>query len=70
METDMRELQNALSELRDLGMNKTQITERLNGLISVRTLRRYELGEPPKNKAVVPLIEDLLIQVRAEKGVL
>lgn len=64
----MSRLQDILSELRDSGLNKVEISNRLNGLISVRTLRRYELGEKPKNPAFINLFEDLLIQVKVEKG--
>ena len=66
----MSRLQDILSEMRKLGYNKTQISDMLNNLISVRTLRRYELGTQPKNQAVVQLFEEALIRAKLESGAL
>ena len=54
--------------MRELGYNKTEISDLLNNLISVRTLRRYELGTQPKNQAVIQLFEDALIKAKLESG--
>lgn len=66
----MSRLQDILSEMRDLGYNKTDISNLLNGMVSVRTLRRYELGTPPKNAAIVQLFEDALIKAKLQSGAL
>lgn len=70
MGKNMSRLQDILSEMRELGYNKTEISNLLNNLISVRTLRRYELGTQPKNPAVVQLFEDALIKAKLESGAL
>ena len=64
----MSRLQDILLELKELGYNKTEISNLLNNLISVRTLRRYELGTKPKNKAVIQLFEEALIKAKLESG--
>lgn len=66
----MSRLQDILSELRDLGYNKTDISNLMNGMVSVRTLRRYELGTPPKNSAIVQLFEEALLRAKVESGAL
>ena len=68
MENTMSRLQDIISEMRGLGYNKTEISNMLGNLISVRTLRRYELGTKPKNQAVVQLFEDALITAKLESG--
>ena len=64
----MSRLQDIISEMRLLGYNKTQISDLLGNLVSVRTLRRYELGTQPKNQAIVQLFENALVTAKIESG--
>jgi hypothetical protein len=68
MEEIMSRLQDIISEMRLLGYNKTQISDLLGNLVSVRTLRRYELGTQPKNQAIVQLFENALVTAKIESG--